>query len=487
MRPPAGRRLTRRFTQLFVGVFLYGVGIAFIVRGAIGAAPWDVLAQGIANHLPFTFGTVTIGVSLTVLLLWIPLRQKPGFGTLVNAIGVGPAADLVFLVLPQATTLWLQVVFFVIGLVVLAAATGLYIGAHFGPGPRDGLMTGLSALLKLPIWIVRTALEVTVVLIGWLLGGNVGAGTIAFALLIGPLCQFFLRVFAVRLAGGEDAAHRPGPAERKSPMTGRIDIIISQGRVGDRTPGALPGALRTGTAIAERRGVTPRIVGTPSQPAQDDWSVALPSAEATLTAMREALNDTLDAGRLPVLTTNTCGVSIGTLPTVAERFPDAVVLWIDAHGDFNTPESTGSGYLGGMVLAAACGLWDSGHGAGLDPRQVIVVGGRDIDPVEGELLADAGVTVLPPAQSTPERVVDLVAGRPVWIHVDWDVLEPGFIPAAYRVDGGLLPEQVAAIFAALPTAQVRGVELAEFEDAPGDVPALVSVEHIVKTFDALGL
>ncbi|MGW8483725.1 membrane protein YczE [Microbacterium sp. NPDC055903] len=191
------RRLPRRWAQLLVGLFLYGIGIAFIVRGEIGAAPWDVLTQGIATHVPLSFGVITILTSVVVLLLWIPLRQKPGIGTLLNALLVGPAADIGFAVIPQGQVLWVRVCFFVIGLVLLAAATGLYIGARFGPGPRDGLMTGLHRVTGWRIWIVRTALEVTVVVIGWLLGGDVGVGTLAFALLVGPLCQFFMRLFAV--------------------------------------------------------------------------------------------------------------------------------------------------------------------------------------------------------------------------------------------------------------------------------------------------
>ncbi|WP_336645489.1 arginase family protein [Microbacterium sp. USHLN186] len=270
-------------------------------------------------------------------------------------------------------------------------------------------------------------------------------------------------------------------------MAGPIELIVSQGRVGDRTDGALPGARKVARALSELLGVQPRIVGTPSSARLDDWSESLPAARETLAGLRAGLDDVLSRGALPVLATNTCGASLGTLPAVAERFPDAVVLWIDAHGDFNTPQTTESGYLGGMVVAAACGLWDSGHGAGLDPRQVIIVGGRDIDPAEQELLDRHGVTVLPPAQSTPARVAELVGGRDVWIHVDWDVLEPGYIPAAYRVQHGLLPHQIAAIFAALPTQQVRGVELAEFEDGDAEVPARVSVELIVQTFQALRL
>lgn len=198
-----GRRLPRRIVQLFIGLFLYGIGIAFMVRGAIGAAPWDVLTQGIANHVPLSFGVITICVSACVLLMWIPLRQRLGVGTVLNAVLVGPAADVGFWLLPTPQALWLRVLFFVLGLLILAAATGLYLGANFGPGPRDGLMTGLHQRFGWPIWMVRTGLEVAVVIAGWILGGNVGVGTVAFALLVGPLCQFFMRVFAVRVDGGE--------------------------------------------------------------------------------------------------------------------------------------------------------------------------------------------------------------------------------------------------------------------------------------------
>lgn len=268
-------------------------------------------------------------------------------------------------------------------------------------------------------------------------------------------------------------------------MTSPFSLILSQGRVADRTDGALVGARRTAEALAGLLDIAPTVIGSPSAAVTDDWSVALPAAEETLAGLRDAVRQAIDAGRIPLLATNTCAASLGTLPTVAERHPDAVVLWIDAHGDFNTPASTDSGYLGGMVLAAACGLWDSRHGAGLNPEQVIVVGGRDIDPIEGALLSRAGVTVVPPAESTPERITELVAGRPVWIHVDWDVLEPGYIPAAYRVGAGLLPHQIAAIFAALPSDAVRGIELAEFEAGDAEVPEHISIELILETFQHL--
>lgn len=268
-------------------------------------------------------------------------------------------------------------------------------------------------------------------------------------------------------------------------MAHDFDLIISQGRVADRTDGALRGALAAGAALSDHLGRVPVVIGTPEPSRVDDWSEALPSASGTLHGLRDALTSVMDAGRTPLLLTNTCAASLATLPTVAARHPDAVVLWIDAHGDFNTPQTTESGYLGGMVLAAACGLWDSGHGAGLDPTQVIVVGGRDIDSAEQQLLDAAGVTVLAPSDSTPQKVAALVAGREVWIHVDWDVLEPGYIPAAYRVPDGLRPHQIADIFAALRPDQVRGVELAEFEEGDADVPSRVSIELILQTFQAL--
>lgn len=202
MRRP--QRLTRRISQLVIGLALYGLGIALIVQGGLGSAPWDVLTQGISTRIPLSFGTITILVSVAVMLLWIPLKQRPGIGTVTNALAVGPFADAAFLVLPDPAHLAVRICFTALGIVTIGAATGLYIGAKFGPGPRDGLMTGLHQLTGRPIWIVRTSLEITVVIVGWLLGGVVGFGTLAFALCVGPLCQFFLRLFEVGIEPGAE-------------------------------------------------------------------------------------------------------------------------------------------------------------------------------------------------------------------------------------------------------------------------------------------
>lgn len=207
------RLLTRRLIQLLVGLFLYGIAIALMVRAGIGLSPWDVLAQGLSFKTGIAFGWVTNLVGLVVLAFWIPLRQRPGLGTILNVLLIGPSAQLGLDLLPQQTELWAQVLFFAAGLALLAVATGLYIGPRMGPGPRDGLMTGLHARTGRPIWMVRTAIEVTALIIGWVLGGNVGVGTLAFALLVGPLCSITLPFFAIRLP--QDAATSAAALERE--------------------------------------------------------------------------------------------------------------------------------------------------------------------------------------------------------------------------------------------------------------------------------
>ena len=177
----------RRIAQLLSGLVLYGLGISMMIRGAVGVSPWDVLGQGVAHQTGLDFGLITVLVGAVVLLLWIPIRQKPGIGTLLNVLLVGPCASLGLSLITAPPELWERILLFAGGLLVVALATGLYIGARFGPGPRDGLMTGIHRRWGWPIWIVRTAIEVTVLAIGWFLGGNVGLGTLAFAVFIGPL------------------------------------------------------------------------------------------------------------------------------------------------------------------------------------------------------------------------------------------------------------------------------------------------------------
>jgi uncharacterized membrane protein YczE len=191
----ARRRLARRIVQLNIGLLLYGLSSALLVRSGLGLDPWDVFHQGLAGRLGLAIGTVVIIVGAAVLVLWIPLRQWPGYGTVSNAILIGLSMNWSLDVLPHGGALGWRIVEMIIGIVLCGAATGMYIGAAFGPGPRDGLMTGLARRTGRSISLVRTGIELTVLAGGWLLGGTVGIGTVLFALAIGPLAQFFMPIF----------------------------------------------------------------------------------------------------------------------------------------------------------------------------------------------------------------------------------------------------------------------------------------------------
>ena len=208
-------RIILRLFNLFAGLILFGVSIALMLSAELGVDPWDVLHQGVARQTGIPFGTVVILTSLLVLVLWIPLRQRPGFGTMANAVIVGLAAGATLAVLPDLDTLAPRFAFLAGGILLNGVATGLYIGARLGPGPRDGLMTGLAAR-GLPLGPARTAIEVGVLAIGWGLGGQVGIGTLVYAVLIGPLAQFFIAAFTVVKRGAQPRVRvRPQPAQHQ--------------------------------------------------------------------------------------------------------------------------------------------------------------------------------------------------------------------------------------------------------------------------------
>lgn len=184
-----------RLLKLMLGLFIYGIGVALTVDAQIGIAPWDVLAQGISKQTGISFGVATVGVSIMVLLLWIPLRVKPGLASVLNALTIGLFADLALAVLPTPAEYWQKLLMFVLGMVVISFATGMYISVGMGKGPRDGLNVGLAQRLKRPFWQARLLVEVTVVSVGFFLGGQVREGTLLFALGIGYLNQLGLRLF----------------------------------------------------------------------------------------------------------------------------------------------------------------------------------------------------------------------------------------------------------------------------------------------------
>ena len=191
------RSLPIRLVTLLAGLFVYGLGVALTVHAGIGIAPWDVLAQGISVQTGLSFGVATVAVSILVLVCWIPLKVKPGFGTVANALLVGLFADFWLMILPDLAAYWQQLAVFMLGVIVVAIATGLYISSRLGSGPRDGLMQGTANTLDKPFWIVRTAYEGSVLTIGWLMGGQVREGTLIFALTIGYLVQMSLKAFKI--------------------------------------------------------------------------------------------------------------------------------------------------------------------------------------------------------------------------------------------------------------------------------------------------
>jgi uncharacterized membrane protein YczE len=197
---PLRERLPRRLGHLYAGLALYGVSMALMVEAKLGSMPWDVFHQGLSRLTGLSFGIVVNGVGLVVLLLWIPLRQRPGLGTISNALVIGPVADLTIRALPTPDPMSVRITFLVAGIGLCAVATALYIGARLGPGPRDGLMTGLAARGR-SVRVVRTSIELGVVATGWLLGGTLGIGTLLYAVSIGPLVHVLLPRLSVARTG----------------------------------------------------------------------------------------------------------------------------------------------------------------------------------------------------------------------------------------------------------------------------------------------
>jgi uncharacterized membrane protein YczE len=185
-------RLPARLAALFVGLWLYGFSMALMVVAGLGLDPWDVFHQGVAQRTSLSFGTVTALTGAAVLLLWIAIRQRPGFGTVANVVVIAVAVDTSLALLPELDALATRIPVMLIAVVLNAFAAALYIGAGLGPGPRDGLMTGLVARTGLSVRLVRTGLEVAVLATGWMLGGTVGVGTVVYALGIGPLIQLMM-------------------------------------------------------------------------------------------------------------------------------------------------------------------------------------------------------------------------------------------------------------------------------------------------------
>ncbi len=213
-RPPLayvrlGENPLRRLPQLFIGLALYGFSLSLMVRASLGVNPWSVLYEGLEHHTSLSFGTISAAVGVLVLLLWIPLKQRPKFGTVANVIVLAYSSDLGVLVIPRHLGFPARVGLLIGGVLLNGLAVAGYVGARLGPGPRDGLMTGASAATGRSIRRIRTLIEITVLAVGWLLGGSVGVGTVLYAVTVGPTTQFFMPWFAYRSTARAADAVRP--------------------------------------------------------------------------------------------------------------------------------------------------------------------------------------------------------------------------------------------------------------------------------------
>ena len=241
-------------------------------------------------------------------------------------------------------------------------------------------------------------------------------------------------------------------------------VTAYQGLAGDRNDLGIPGALSLATAIAYRLSVPLSVVGQPKPALNRLWKEELDAAQADLLELANHLSVQLLAGIKPITILNRCAASIATIPRVVAQHPNACVVWFDAHADLNTPGSSNGGYLGGLALSGPAGLWESGFGSGLAEANIVLVGARDLDPFEDELIDSGRIQLIRvDSQNVSQSVIDAVAGRPIYIHLDCDVLDPGIVPTDFRVSGGFSLESLGKVFSALAGAQLLGIEIAEFQ------------------------
>lgn len=247
-------------------------------------------------------------------------------------------------------------------------------------------------------------------------------------------------------------------------------VTVFRGRAGDHNDRAMAGSQVVGAALADRLERASVTIGVPAPALDTGWQDELDAARADLAVMAARYEEVLAAQQVPVTALTRCAVALATLPRVAAHRPDAVVVWFDAHADINTPDDTTTGYLGGLALSGPMGWWDTGLGGGLRSDQVILVGTRDLDPAEQRRVDDGTVALVAPGADLPDRLRAAVAGRPVYIHLDCDVLEPGTVPTDYHVLDGLTLDDLHAAALVLAESELVGLEIAEFETAqqPGE-------------------
>jgi len=243
-----------------------------------------------------------------------------------------------------------------------------------------------------------------------------------------------------------------------------LSLIVYRGRAGDRNSRGTHGAQMLGNSLARRFNLPTTYVSTPQPPLSSTlWDEQLSAARADLHTLADTLSTLIGRGERCVSALGRCAAGLATIPVVARHHPHACIVWFDAHGESNLPSSNAVPYLGGMVITGAAGHWDSGLGSGLSMSNVVLVGARDLDPHERQLIASGVLNVVAPGPRLVERLSAAVGNREVYVHLDCDVLEPGLVPIEYQVPGGLSFEDLRACAAELSKRRIVGVEIAEFE------------------------
>jgi arginase len=264
-----------------------------------------------------------------------------------------------------------------------------------------------------------------------------------------------------------------------------VALTVYQGPAGDHNGRALVGARVIGTRLAQRLGVTPIIVSEPPIVLDAHWDVELAAALGELRLLADALDGAMAHGARPVCALTRCATAMATVPVVARHRPDVCVVWFDAHADLNTPATTPSGYLGGMALAGAAGLWNTQLGSGPPVSQVVLVGTREIDPTEQVLIDELHIPIVPVAGDLVTTLVQAIAGRPVYVHLDCDVFDPDIVPTDYAVDRGLTVSGLREACEAIAEGTVVGLEVAEFEGAWHDGGSPVSPDPVLEAVEPL--
>lgn len=273
------------------------------------------------------------------------------------------------------------------------------------------------------------------------------------------------------------------PDTRSAPDAGRVGLSHFAGRAGDHNDLAMVGSRELASALAARLGTEPVVVGGPEPALSVGWAEELAAAMPTLRAMANRLDQVFSAGLTPVTASSRCAVALATLPVVAAHRPDAVVVWFDAHADLNTPDNTTTGYLGGLAYSGPLGLWDSGLGSGLAAGNAVLVGARDIDPPEQKLIDAGDVTLVKVGSDIANDLRHAIAGRPIYVHIDCDVLDAGTVPTDYLVPDGMTLADLRATAEVLADSEIVGIEIGELESTtdPHTPPT-----YVTRLLDALG-